>query len=153
MDVYPTLAELAGLTPPDSLDGRSLVPILIDPAARGRDVALSQFTRPWQPDGFQFMGYSIRTYTHRYTRWVEWPSRKTMSEELYDYAAPASATRDGAFFIEQQNVAADPACAGELSRMRSKLDEVLATRIRLQPSEARASSELQPKKKKKKKNQ
>jgi|OpeIllAssembly_1097287.scaffolds.fasta_scaffold00181_2 iduronate 2-sulfatase len=153
VDVYPTLAELAGLTPPDPLDGRSLVPIFKDPATRGRDFALSQFTRPWQPAGFQFMGYSIRSDTHRYTRWVEWPSRKTVSEELYDYASPASATRDGALFIEQQNVAADPAYAGELRRLRSKLDEVVATRFRPQPSDDGAGSESPPKKKKKKKNQ
>jgi iduronate 2-sulfatase len=153
VDIYPTLAALAGLTPPTDLDGRSFVPVLQDPGTPGRDVAFSQFNRPWKPTGFESMGYTLRDATQRYTRWVEWPSRKTVSEELYDYAAPASATRDGAFFIEQQNIAAAPAYAGELSRMRSKLDEVLATRIRLQPSETGASSELQPKKKKKKKNQ
>ncbi|MCC6352578.1 MAG: sulfatase [Verrucomicrobiae bacterium] len=152
VDVYPTLAELAGLAPPDSLDGRSLVPILKDPAARGRDVALSQFTRPWKPHGFEFMGYSIRSPTHRYTRWVEWPSRTTTAEELYDYGSPASATREGALFIEQRNVAADPAYAGELGRMRSKLDEIFATRIRPHPSDDAAIPEPKPKKNKKKKN-
>lgn len=148
VDVYPTLAELAGLTPIGSLDGRSLVPILKDPAARGCDVALSQFTRQWKPGGFEFMGYSIRSHTHRYTRWVEWPSRTTTAEELYDYGSPASATREGALFIEQRNVAADPAYAGELGRMRSKLDEIFATRIRPQPSDDAAIPEPRPKKSK-----
>ncbi|MCA9081684.1 MAG: hypothetical protein KDA58_14065, partial [Planctomycetaceae bacterium] len=48
VDLYPTLAELAGLTPKHNLDGQSLVPILNDPQAPGRDVVLSQFNRPWK---------------------------------------------------------------------------------------------------------
>lgn len=85
MDLYPTLAELAGLTPPEDLDGRSFVPVLSDPASPGRDVVLSQFSRPFKPRRPDVMGYSIRTPTHRYTRWVKWPSKTVMTEELYDY--------------------------------------------------------------------
>ncbi len=153
VDIYPTLAELAGLPVPPGLDGTSLVPILKDPRRSGRQIALSQFSRPLRRSAPDVMGYSIRTDTHRYTRWVEWPTRKSIVEELYDYTAPASATRDGALFIEQQNIVANPAYAGELSRMRSKLEHVFNTRIRLQPSDNAASSEPQPKKKKRKKNQ
>ena len=36
-DIMPTLLELAGITRPDSVDGRSLVPILRQPDARVRD--------------------------------------------------------------------------------------------------------------------
>jgi iduronate 2-sulfatase len=132
VDLYPTLAELAGLTPPRELDGRSLVPILKDPAARGRDVVLSQYTRPWKPTGFEFMGYSIRTDTHRYTRWIEWTSRRTTAEELYDYTSPTSATRDGAYWIEHRNLIGDPASTETRDRLRIRLDEVLAARTDLQ---------------------
>jgi arylsulfatase A-like enzyme len=136
VDIYPTLAALAGLTPPADLDGRSFVPVLQDPDARGRDVAFSQFNRPWKPDGFDSMGYSLRTATQRYTRWVEWPSRRTITEEFYDYAAAASATRDGGILIEQENVIADPAHAASLNRLRAQLDETLATRIKMKAGEA-----------------
>ena len=150
VDLYPTLAELAGLTPPADLDGRSLVPILKDPGTRGRDVAISQFTRPWKPTGFEFMGYSIRTDTHRYTRWVEWPTRKTTAEELYDYTSQASATRDGAFLIEQENMIGNPTYAETLNRLRAKMDEVLSTCTNLKANEMQATGDAKPKKKKKK---
>ena len=151
VDIYPTLAELAGLKPPGPLDGRSLVPILKDPSTRGRDVALSQFTRPWKATGFEFMGYSIRTDKHRYTRWVEWPTRKTTAEELYDYTSRESATRDGAFLIEQQNMIENPAYAQLRDQLRSKMDETLSTRIKLKTTDSTATADQQPKKKKKRK--
>ena len=87
VDVYPTLAELAGLEPPLELDGSSLVPILDDPKLPGRKFVLSQFSRPFKPADPEVMGYSIRTETNRYTRWINWQTREVIAEELYDYEA------------------------------------------------------------------
>jgi iduronate 2-sulfatase len=129
VDVYPTLAALAGLTPPAELDGVSFIPVLEDPAARTRDHALSQFSRPWQPNGQDVMGYSIRTPTHRYTRWVEWPARKTTAEELYDYTSPGSALCGGSLLVARQNVLDHPAHAETRDHLRTKMDEVLRTRV------------------------
>lgn len=140
VDLYPTLAELAGLTPPADLDGRSFAAVLQNPNARGREAVLSQFIRPWKAAGFAAMGYSLRTPTQRYTRWVEWPSRNTLAEELYDYSLQASATREGGLLIEQENVVDRPACADSLSRLRAKLDETLRTRVRNQSEDGRSTS-------------
>jgi iduronate 2-sulfatase len=150
VDIYPTLAALAGLTPPDDLDGQSLVPVLEDPAARGRDAALSQFTRPWKATGFEVMGYSLRTPTQRYTRWVEWPSRQTVAEEFYDYASQTSVTREGGLLIEHENVVAHPGYVDSLTRLRAKLDETLRTRIKRPAEETAAPAEPKPNKKEKK---
>jgi len=149
VDIYPTLAELAGLSAPRDLDGRSIVPILQDPNRSGRDVALSQFSRPFKPSAPQSMGYSIRTDTHRYTRWVEWPSRKTIVEELYDYTSARSAVRQGALLVEQENVVQDPAYAETRDRLRTRLDRMLSERMPADMTAPQQSGDNQPKKKKK----
>jgi len=82
VDIYPTLAELVGLSAPNELDGKSLVPVLGNPRLPGREVVLSQFARPFKKSGPEIMGYSIRTNTYRYTRWVEWPNRKMLVEPI-----------------------------------------------------------------------
>ncbi len=67
VDLYPTLAELVGLSVPESVQGLSLVPVLIDPTAKVKDGALS-FSN----------GYSWRVDRWAYMRY------KDGSEELYD---------------------------------------------------------------------
>jgi iduronate 2-sulfatase len=133
MDVYPTLAELAGLATPNGLDGVSFAAIVQDPRRRGREAALSQFARPFKPSAPAVMGYSIRTDTHRYTRWVQWPARKTIVEELYDYTSDRSAVRQGAFLVERENVVLNPAYVRTRDRLRAKMDEVLTARTALTP--------------------
>jgi sialidase-1 len=129
VDVYPTLAALASLPAPPGLDGRSLVPQLDDPEAPGREAVLSQFGRSCGPAGPRFMGYSLRTPTHRYTRWVSWPARRTVAEELYDYRGAPSTAREGAFLIEQRNIVTEPAQAAIRAGLALALDAMLAGRL------------------------
>ena len=133
VDVYPTLAELAGLPAPAYLSGRSLVPLLQDAARPGRDFALSQFSRPFNAGPPESMGYSIRTETQRYTRWVKWPSRETFAEELYDYTQPTSAEPRWTAFVERRNVIDDPAAAAARDRLRGVMDQVLRERSVVAP--------------------
>ncbi len=72
VDIYPTLAELCGLTAPESLSGVSLAPVLKDPTAIPRQSALTQYAS----------GYSLRTSRYRYTEWGEDGNDGT---ELYDH--------------------------------------------------------------------
>jgi iduronate 2-sulfatase len=82
VDVYPTLAELAGLpkpAPPQSLSGLSLVPVLRDPAARVRNHAFHVYPK-------QKMGRAIRTERYRLVQWKRIPEADSKAEyELYDY--------------------------------------------------------------------
>lgn len=149
VDLYPTLAELAGLPAPAYLSGRSLVPVLNDPARPHREYSLSQFSRPFNPGPPEAMGYSLRTTTHRYTRWVDWPARNTIAEELYDYDTARSAERRWTTFVERQNVVDDPAQAATRDRLRAELDRVLRERSVVTPArEVAPGAEKAPKKKK-----
>lgn len=129
VDVFPTLAALAALPAPPGLDGRSLVPMLEDPQASGREAVLSQFARPFSAGTPEFMGYSLRTATHRYTRWVTWPARQTLAEELYDYTRGPSTSCEGAFRIEQMNLAAEPGQTEIRRDLSRELDQMLAQRV------------------------
>jgi iduronate 2-sulfatase len=91
VDVFPTLAELAGLpapTGPQPLDGKSLVPVLRDPAARVRDHAFHVF-----PKGK--LGRAIRTERYRLVEWRNaGAAAETAELELYDYEIDPEETRN-----------------------------------------------------------
>ena len=82
VDLFPTLAELAGLpkpTGPQRMDGVSLVPVLKDPAARVRDHAYHCFPK-------RQMGRAIRTERYRLVEWKQPGASTDCAElELYDY--------------------------------------------------------------------
>ena len=75
LDIYPTLAELSGLTPPAYVDGRSLAPLLKDPKAPWESTAITGLCDKTKTD----MAYiSIRHELGRYTRYG------SDQEEFYD---------------------------------------------------------------------
>jgi len=74
-DVYPTLAELCGITPPSYLDGRSLVSLLEDPKAAWKSTAITCLSDKGKP----LQGYvTVRNKTGRYVRYAQG------QEEFYD---------------------------------------------------------------------
>lgn len=85
VDVYPTLAELAGLPAPPGpqpIDGMSLVPVLRDPSTTVRDHAYHCFPRG------ERMGRAIRTARYRLVEWKKpGAPADTADLELYDYEA------------------------------------------------------------------
>jgi iduronate 2-sulfatase len=78
LDIYPTLADLAHVSAPAGLHGRSLTPLLRSPNAEWPHAALTQVQRG-APKA-TFMGYSVRTERWRYTEWDE----GARGVELYD---------------------------------------------------------------------
>jgi iduronate 2-sulfatase len=85
VDVYPTLADLCGLTIPKGLDGVSLKPLLADPAAPAKKVAISQYPRTPAASGKgPLMGYSIRDKRWRLTVWRSRKDGAVVGTELYD---------------------------------------------------------------------
>lgn len=74
VDLYPTIADLCGLKMPHAPAGRSLRPVLEDPARPGRDAVFTLVTR-----GGANYGQSIRTDRWRFIQWTDGAT------ELYDH--------------------------------------------------------------------
>ena len=119
VDLYPTLAELAGLEPPAQIVGRSLVPIIEDPAIAVRRsaytmaVSMAGRDRPeWQYR--EVTGQSVRSERYRYTEW----GGGLLGVELYDYDAdPGELTN---VVNEREHLSARARLARELSRRRQQ---------------------------------
>lgn len=80
VDVYPTLADLAGLPLPGHLEGLSCKPVLDNPNRAWKRAAFSQYPRK------TLMGYSMRTDRYRFTVWVNRDDHSKVDfVELYDH--------------------------------------------------------------------
>ena len=111
VDLFPTLAELCGVTAPDNLQGQSLVPLLSDPQQPGRNWALTQVVRRGRQG--RFFGYSLRTPRWRYTEW----DQGRAGRELYDHEADPR---------ELTNLADAPAHAEAQAQLASLLQKAVA---------------------------
>ncbi|MFI5379466.1 MAG: sulfatase, partial [Tepidisphaerales bacterium] len=102
LDIYPTLAQLATRPLHPKLMGRSLVPLLQDPAA------------PWDRPAYtvlergKLIGRSIRTERYRYTEW----DHGNKGTELYDHDADPD---------EFHNLASDPKAAAVIRQLKAQL--------------------------------
>ena len=97
-DIYPTACDLSGVAIPDSVEGKSLVPVLADPDAEIRNAARS----------FANGGTSLRSAGWAYMRY------KDGSEELYDMRADPE---------QFTNLANDPQQTDRLKDFRSQLGQ------------------------------
>ncbi|MEQ1825969.1 MAG: sulfatase [Pirellula sp.] len=84
VDIYPTLADLAGLSLPSHLEGTSFKGLIENPHQTWKKAAFSQYPRSAQ--GKSIMGYSMRTDRYRFTAWVDRQDHsKIEAIELYDH--------------------------------------------------------------------
>lgn len=108
LDLYPTLAGLAGITDdlPKDLDGVSLQPILADPSASVKNAAFTQHQHPFygSAKNWQAWGYSIRTDRWRYTQWRAIADDSVIAQELYDHEDDPKETRNLAVLPDHQDI-------------------------------------------------
>ena len=100
VDLYPTLASLAGLPAPQGpqpIDGVSQSAVLADPAhAKARDHVYHAFPRP-RPGRGEWLGRAIRTERYRLVEWRPADGSDAPAElELYDYATDPNETANQA---------------------------------------------------------
>ena len=131
LDVYPTICEVAGVDPPDWLQGDSLIPLLKGEVERLHEATFAEMTyhAAYEPQR------SVRTERWKYIRrfddypgpvlancddsaskeiWVAagWADRRVPREQLYDLVLDPA---------EQNNLAADPAAREALEDLRRRL--------------------------------
>lgn len=132
IDIYPTLCELAGLEPPDFLQGVSLLPLVRGETDAVRDAIFAEATwhAAYEPQR------AVRTRRWKYIRRFGersrpvlpntddspskdlllshgWADRPIAAEQLYDLVFDPN---------EAANLAGDPACAPALEEMRGRLE-------------------------------
>lgn len=107
IDLAPTVLELAGLQPPEGMQGRSLSPVLRGRRANLRDDFFYEhpFEHAWIPKT-----EGVRTRRWKYTQYIEEPDR---FEELYDLSADP---------LEEHNLARLPAHRARLEQLRARRD-------------------------------
>ncbi|HNQ89383.1 MAG TPA: sulfatase [Verrucomicrobiota bacterium] len=108
LDLYPTLADLCGLTPRHQLAGHSLRPLLDNPQAAWSKPA---FTQVWRGG---FPGYSVRTERWRYTEW----DNGNRGAQLYDCQSDPE---------ERHNLASHPDHASTVSDLKALIRQNWAT--------------------------
>ncbi|MDA0350342.1 MAG: sulfatase [Verrucomicrobia bacterium] len=97
LDVYPTVVDILGLDKRNDLDGRSLLPLIMDPGAKWNWPAVSAIGRGT---------FSVRDSRWRYIRYFDG------SQELYDLKADPD---------EWTNVVDDPANAKVVARLSKQI--------------------------------
>lgn len=107
VDIFPTLLQLCRIPTPEVCDGRSMVPLLHDPAQPWKEGAHHLYNRhPMIGDQRELViGHAVRTRDFRYVSWrMGWTlDGEEIARELYDYRTLP---------VETRNLADDPEYAG-----------------------------------------
>ena len=116
VDVFPTVCELAGLTPPAGLEGVSLLPLFSDPGRKWKTAVFSQYPRSLKGNRHSrhgdVMGYSLRTKRYRYVEWQSWKTKAVVARELYDRHSDP---------VEMRNVADEAQARPVVDRLAKRL--------------------------------
>lgn len=114
IDIAPTLIELAGGKPGDTVQGKSLVPLI---KGRGKKWRSSFLCEYWSEGAWPWivgMGYkAVRTERYKY---IHWTHHQGMAE-MYDLQKDP---------FELTNLAADPAVAKEREAVKKELRKLTA---------------------------
>jgi iduronate 2-sulfatase len=113
VDIFPTLCELAGLSLPFHLQGKSFAPLIDDPDL------------PWKEEIFYRIrnGETILTKTHAYTEWINHATGKSYARMLYDHLVDPE---------ENENVSEYPANKKLIKDLQQRLHNHISARDRVE---------------------
>lgn len=103
VDIYPTLAELAGLPVASYLEGTSMVPLLINPDLKWKSAVFSQYPR----ENLNLEGYAIRTSHYRYVEWKNNITGEIDSRELFQHKSDNIESMNLAYKPEFEEIVLD----------------------------------------------
>lgn len=106
VDIYPTLAGLAGIPIPKDVQGMSLQPLLANPSAKGKPVAFSTMLSTHT----KLMGHALTDGRYRY---IEWDGGKG-GRHLYDHETDPH---------ELKNIAGNPEQAARVAQFQTQLEK------------------------------
>lgn len=109
VDIYPTLADLAGISLPQHLEGTSIKTYLEDTDQPWKKAAFSQFPRGALSD---VEGYAMRTDRYRYIEWRHMETKLVLTRELYDHNNDP---------LESNNIALDERSAELVLKLSAQL--------------------------------
>jgi arylsulfatase A-like enzyme len=112
LDLFPGFCDIAGLPAPDTLDGKSFLPLVQDPKADGKAGAFCQWGN----------GRTVRTLRWRLTE------RSDGSSELYDHSNDT---------LEYHNVIATPGHAPLVKRLHTMLNNEFGPLRKAAPGKAK----------------
>jgi len=113
VDLAPTLLEIAGVAVPETMQGRSLVPLLNGKRSNWRNSFLIEYYSDTVFPRIVHMGYkAVRTSRWKYIHYLELEDM----DELYDLKADP---------YEMKNVIREPRAARALDRMKKEMEQLL----------------------------
>jgi arylsulfatase A-like enzyme len=108
VDVYPSLCDLAGLSIPIHLQGKSFAPLLDDP------------DQSWKNEiFFRINGETVMTKTHSYTEYINYKTKETRARMLYDLRTDPE---------ENNNIAENPENKELIEELHEKLQSHMKKR-------------------------
>ncbi len=119
VDIFPTMLDLCGLPPLPVADGKSLVPLLIEPQRDWDEASFHVYNRGRQGNGL-VVGHGVRTVRYRLVSWNRgWAmTGRQVGIELYDYHVDPD---------ETQNLAENPDYTEVRERLMTLLNKHAAS--------------------------